>query len=51
MFLGSGDTILEPFIEESQALAVDAGVNTEGYTAVIWPVNVGRHRHAIQAKT
>jgi hypothetical protein len=29
-------------------LAVDEGVNTEGYTAVIWPANVGR---AIQVKT
>jgi len=42
VFLGSGDTVLELFIEESQALAVDAGLNAEGYTAVIWPANVGR---------
>ena len=35
MFLGSCDTVLELFIaiEESQALAVDADVNAEGYSS------------------
>lgn len=40
MFLGSWDTVLELFIEE----------NAEGYTAVVWPANVRRHRNAIQVK-
>jgi len=38
VFLGSWDTVLELFIEE----------NAEGYTAVVWPANVLRHRNAIQ---
>ena len=52
MFLGSWDTVLELFIElESQALVVDADVNIESYTAMIWPAKVGRqYRHAIQVK-
>ena len=33
MFLGSCDTVLEPFIEESQTLVVDADVNAEGYSS------------------
>jgi hypothetical protein len=35
MFLGSRDTVLELFIEESQVLAVDAAVNAKGYITVI----------------
>jgi hypothetical protein len=33
VFLGSCDTVLELFIEESQALAVDTDVNAEGYSS------------------
>jgi len=33
VFLGSCDIVLELFIKESQALAVDADVNAEGYSS------------------